>query len=248
MRRVIQKFLILTTVAIGTTLLSGCPTDTKRVLVIGDSITHGSAGAITQVGGDVMATDPVNRITFTIIATGTIGARQTSVTQSDPEEYWPGLIANSIHTGNFDAIVVELGTNDCSSLGSAAGDYQPDIERIVSAISLADPDVAIFWLTMQQVPTYLDCAAMINSSLGQIIIEAGTYPNLKTFSYGLWAEAHPECFKDGIHPRSAWNNDPSSGGTAGPVPAGYCDGQRSYAVWLKFQLDGYFGPPEPTQS
>ncbi len=124
--------------------------------------------------------DPVNRVTFTIIATAGIGALQTWGEPSDPDEYWSGLIANSIQSGDFDAIIVQLGTNDCSYL-SASVRYEQDIKRIVGAIVDADPEVPVFWLTMHQVPKWPDCASIINVDLQQIV-EVGLYPNLTTLT------------------------------------------------------------------
>lgn len=241
MDRTIHKLLLVMLITIATTLLSGCPIQTKRVLVIGDSISYGSAGEISRVGNMVGDADPVNRMTFAIIAYPGVGARQTFGTPSDPDEYWFGLIANSIHPGDFDAVVVQLGTNDCALL-SAAGDYQPDIARIASAISDADPNVPVFWLTLQQHPRLPDCASIIDGDLRQVV-ESGSYPKLTTFAYGTWAEAHSDCFPDRVHPREPWNSNPDSGGSASPAPTGYCDGQFQYATWLKAQLDSYFGPP-----
>ena len=129
--------------AIANTQLSGCKMHAKRVLVIGDSISYMSAGDISRVGNNVTDTDPFNRVTFSLIVTPGIGARRTWGKPAEPDEYWSGLIAHSIQSDNFDAIIVELGTNDCSLIG-ASGDYQPDIERIVGAISKADPHVPIF--------------------------------------------------------------------------------------------------------
>jgi hypothetical protein len=239
MRRHALPIALIITIA--TAFLSGCPVQTKRVLVIGDSISFESAGDINRIGSSVSDTEPVNRMTFTILATVGVGARRTVGTPSNPDKYWSGLIANSIYGGDFDAIVVQLGTNDCSYL-SVNGDYQRDIKRVVRRISRADPDVPIFWLTMQQHPYYPDCASIINSDLQQVV-ESRAFPRLTILDYGRWAERHPECFIDQIHPRESWHKDPTSGGTTEPAPAGYCEGQLQYAGWLKAQLDDHFGPP-----
>ncbi len=230
--------LVLIVVATVTMLLSGCPINPKRVLLIGDSITYAAAGDISRVGNFVGDTGPDHRMTFAIIANPGIGARTTFGTPSDPDEYWSGLIASAIQPAAFDAVIVELGFNDCAFLNDA-GDYQSDIARIVGAITSADPDVPIFWLTMPQHPRLPDCASTISGDLRQMIA-AGTYPNLMTFDYGTWADGHPECFSDGVHPRETWNIDPSSGGS--PMPADYCEGLSRYAGWLKAQLDDHFGP------
>jgi hypothetical protein len=221
-------------------LLSGCPIHTKRVLIIGDSITLMSAGEITRAGNEVVDTDPNNRMSFTILANIGIGARRTLGEPSDPEEYWSGLMSNSIQPGNFDAVVVALATNDCHLL-SAQDDYSADIARIVSAISAADPDVPIFWLTVPDYPELPDCASIVNAGLEQFI-QAGTYPNLKSFDYNAWAGANPECFNDGVHLRERWRKDPHSGGSGLTAPPDYCVGQFKYAMWLKEQLDVFFGP------
>lgn len=240
MGRAIYRLLIVIAFVISTGLLNGCPVHPKRVLLIGDSISFMSAGEISKVGNVVVDADPSNRMTFTIIANIGIGARKTLGEPGDPDEYWPALITNSIDPGNFDAIVIALATNDCSLL-STPGEYQRDIARIVGAISAADRDVPIFWLTMHDNPVMPNCRSIINGDLGRTV-QSGTFPNLMMFDYGAWAEANPECFLDGIHLRERWHNDPRSGGTNAPEPAGYCDGQLKYANWLKAQLDGYFGP------
>jgi hypothetical protein len=229
-------------------LLSGCPIHTKRVLIIGDSITLMSAGEITRVGNEVTDTDPNNRMSFTVVANVGIGARSTLGEPSDPDEYWSGLMSSSIQPGNFDAVVVALATNDCHLL-SAQGDYSADIARIVSAISAADPEVPVFWLTVPDypelsVPNYPKlpgCASIVNGDLEQFI-QAGSHPNLKSFDYNAWAGANPECFNDGVHLRERWRKDPRSGGSNLPAPPDYCAGQLEYAMWLKEQLDGFFGP------
>jgi GDSL-like Lipase/Acylhydrolase family len=241
MGRIIQFLLHITMVAIAITLLSGCPTQTKRVLIFGDSITYASSGNISNVGGNVMDEDPGNRIVYTIIATSGIGARRTWGEPGDPDEYWFSLISNSIRPGSFDAIVVELGTNDCHLL-SSTGDYIPDIQRITDAISASDPNVPIFWLTVPDYSHLPDCAPIINGDL-EGIVQSGIYPNLKTLDYGAWAEAHQDCFYDGVHLREGWRKDPESGGASKGAPPDYCNGQFEYASWLKAQHDTYFGPP-----
>jgi hypothetical protein len=212
----------------------------KRVLIFGDSISLLSAGELANVGNTVVDTDPANRMSFTIVANIGVGARTTLGEPSDPDEYWSSLVSNTVLPGNFDAVVVALATNDCRLL-SAQGDYSVDIARIVSAISAADPDVPIFWLTVPDYPEVPDCASIVNGDLEQIL-ESGTYPILKSFDYNAWAAAHPECFFDGVHLRERWRKDPRSGGSNLPAPTEYCEGQFRYALWLKAQLDGFFGP------
>lgn len=233
----IHRLQLVTLVLISTALLSGCPTQTKRVLVIGDSITFPSADELTYVGAFVVDSDPSYRMNFTVLASPGIGARNTV---GDPDEYWSGLISNSIQPGNFDAVVVELGGNDCRHV-SARGDFVQDVARINSAISDADPDVPVFWVNLPDYSQSPGCAAVVNGDLAQII-ELGTYPKLASFDYGTWARANQECFSDGIHLREPWRKDPSSGGANLPEPRGYCNGQLRYAKWLKAQLDEFFGP------
>jgi hypothetical protein len=177
---------------------------------------------------------------FTILANIGIGARNTLGEPSDPDVYWPELLSNSIKPGNFDAVVVALATNDCPVL-KTQGDYSADITRIANAISAADLDVPIFWLTVPDYSHLPDCAAIVNGDLEQTI-ESGNYPNLRTLDYNAWYAANPECFSDGVHPRDRWRIDPDSGGANKPAPAGYCEGQVKYAKWIKAQLDGFFGP------
>lgn len=242
MDRLIFKRCIAAFVALATVLLSGCPIHSKRVLIIGDSISLQSAGEIIKAGNSVQDDDPSHRMTFTIIANIGIGARMTLGEPSDPDEYWPGLISNSIQPGSFDAVVVALATNDCQLL-SAPGEYQTDIARIVDAVSAADPNVPIFWLTVPDYAFVPGCASIVNGDL-EAVMQAGTYPNLTLFDYNLWAAANQECFHDGIHLRVKWHRDPASGGTNKAAPVGYCEGQVQYANWLKAQLDGFFGPRE----
>lgn len=239
-RSIINFLWPVMTTAIIAALLSGCPTQTKRVLIIGDSISYMSAGEISKAGNMVYDNDPSNRMTFTILANVGIGARRTLGEPSDPDEYWSGLISNSIQPGSFDAIVVALATNDCHLL-NLPGEYVHDITRVISAISSADPDVPIFWLTLPDYPVAPGCATIVNGDLEQII-QSGTHPNLKSFDYSAWAGANPECFHDGVHLREPWRQDARSGGASKAAPAEYCEGQIKYALWLKAQLDDFFGP------
>jgi hypothetical protein len=240
MEPTIPKFWMVLLTAIWAVLLTGCPTDAKRVLVIGDSISLASAGEFAKVGNYVSDTDSTNRMSFTTLANIGIGARRTLGDPSDPDEYWSGLLSNSIKPGHFDAIVVALATNDCHLL-TASGDYLPDIERIASAISAADPDVPIFWLTLPDYALLPGCASIVNGDLAQTIA-SGTHANLKTFNYQAWAEANQACFYDGVHLRERWRKDPNSGGANKPAPVDYCEGELKYATWLKAQLDDFFGP------
>jgi hypothetical protein len=234
--------LVVVVVLLATTVLTACSNEPKQVLVIGDSISLGAAGELVTMGNNVASTDDINRITFSIVANQMVGARRTVGPPEDPDDYWPTLIARSIEQpGTFDAVVVELGTNDCAGL-TATGDYLPDIARIVGAIVRADPGVPIRWLVPKQHPDFPGCADLIRGDL-EGAVSSGTYPQLATWDYGAWADAHPECFLDGIHPTERWHTDPRSGGTPGPIPTGYCAGQFEYARWLKARLDAQLGPP-----
>jgi hypothetical protein len=224
-----------------TPLLAACSNKSKEVLLVGDSITLSSAGELVAIGNNVASTDPINRITFSIVANQFVGARRTVGPPEDPDEYWRGLLTSAIEVpGAYDAVVVALGTNDCRFLADA-GDYAPDIERIVGSITEVDPDVPIFWLQPKEHPDHPDCAELIRDDLASAV---DAHPTLETWDYGSWADSRPECYVDGIHPRERWHDDPRSGGTAGPPPSGYCAGQFEYAQWLKAHLDTHFGPPE----
>jgi len=240
MNRLLQHIRILAITSMATALLTGCPVQTKRVLVVGDSISYMAAGELSNVGSSVVDEDPANRMNFTVLANIGIGARNTLGEPSDPDEYWQGFLSNSIRPGSFDAVVVALATNDCGAL-AAPGDYAQDIERIAGAIAAVDPDVPIFWLTLPDYAHAPDCAGIVNGDLGAII-EAANYPNLHSFDYNAWSAENPHCFSDGIHHRDGWRQDPASGGANLPAPPGYCYGQRQYAKWIKAQLDAFFGP------
>ncbi len=212
-------------------LLTGCPTHAKKVLVIGDSISYATSGQLSMEGDKVEEISTSNRMVFMTLASPGMGAYAT---KDDGSEYWNPLLSNVIDNGEFDAIVVQLGTNDCVHVISNPGDYLPYINHIVDGIRAADSSVPILWLTMQEVPGYIGCSDIINNDL----VASG----VQTLPYGQWATARPECFADGIHPRDTWRNDVATGGTGKTAPAGYCNGKKVYASWLKVQLDTFFGP------
>jgi hypothetical protein len=227
--RVIFRSIILPLIA--TALLTGCPTEAKKVLIIGDSISFVASGNLVQAGNEVAESSVTNRILFTVVANGGIGAYSRKDNDSD---YWNVLIPNIINDGEFDAVVVQLGTNDCVHVINVSGDYLPYIALITDSIRSADATVPIFWLTMNQFDDNPPCAEIINNDLAA----AG----IQTLPYGQWAQSHPECFADKIHPRVGWRKELESGGTGAVAPDGYCNGRTAYAAWLKAQLDTFFGP------
>jgi hypothetical protein len=212
-------------------LLTGCPTQAKKVLIIGDSISFVASGNLVQVGNEVAENSVTNRILFTVVANGGIGAYSRKDNDSD---YWNVLIPNIIDDGELDAVVVQLGTNDCVHVVNGPGDYLPYIRLIIDSIKSADAAVPIFWLTMNQFDDNPTCAEIVNNDL----VTAG----IQTLPYGQWAQSHPECFADKIHPRVGWRKEQESGGTGAGAPDGYCNGRTAYAAWLKAQLDTFFGP------
>jgi hypothetical protein len=143
-------------------LLTGCPTQAKKVLIIGDSISFVASGNLVQVGNEVAENSVTNRMLFTVVANGGIGAYSRKDNDSD---YWNVLIPNIIDDGEFDAVVVQLGTNDCVHAVNVPGDYLPYIRLITDSIRRADASVPIFWLTMNQFDDNPTCAEIINSDL-----------------------------------------------------------------------------------
>jgi hypothetical protein len=212
-------------------LLTGCPTHAKRILIIGDSISSRTIGQMVIEGNSVLDSDTTNRMTFTALATE--GAGTFTVKNLNHDEYWGVLIPDSIVDGAFNAVVVELGTNDCAYL-AVQGDFLPQIDKIVAVIRSADTSVPILWMTIKYRADYPKCAGIVNNDL----LASG----VEVLPYNDWADAHPECFIDGLHPKETWRKTPATGGAGVDAPAGYCDGTREYAVWLKGQLDNYFGP------
>jgi hypothetical protein len=204
----------------------------QKVLIIGDSIRYITSGQISNQGDTVQEDSTDNRMVFMTLATRGIGAYHK---KNDRGDYWQVLIPNVMDRGEFDAVVVELGTNDCAYVIKKSGDYRAYIQIIIDSIRSVDSRVPILWLTMRKFTDYPSCARIINNDL----IAEG----VETLPYGIWANSHPECFaKDGIYPKEDWRQATASGGTGADQPAGYCNGRTEYAAWLKGRLDNYFGP------
>jgi hypothetical protein len=53
MNRATHHLRLFTIASLATALLTGCPTASKRVLVIGDSISYMSAGELSNAGNSV---------------------------------------------------------------------------------------------------------------------------------------------------------------------------------------------------
>jgi hypothetical protein len=160
------------------TLLAGCPSETKRVLVIGDSITEHSFGALSREGN---LSDP--RVTYTSVSNSGIGV--TVVYNRVPFEYWSELTANSIEGAGFDLVVVELGTNDCENVVNNGIDFTP--EAILNNVQ----GVPVAWIETKGIPAIPQCASIINGELSGM--------GVTMLPYVSWITANPGYISGGIH-------------------------------------------------
>jgi hypothetical protein len=167
-----------------TLLLAGCPSHSKHVLIVGDSISALVAGHLSDVGNLADY-----RVTYTTVATGGIGVTQSF--SGNPYTYWPELMIDALQGRDFDLVIVALGTNDCYNAVSTQ-QYAISASLMADAIHDADPDVQMVWLTVNGWPHLPDCSPIINSALDA----AG----IQTLPYYEWSESHPEYFiSDAIH-------------------------------------------------
>lgn len=162
----------------------------KRLLVVGDSVLAGvpAAGAVPQL----QAALPGWAVTFDAKECRSIeGARKACGNQ--PGTVDGGLEAIEAHGADFDAVVVQLGTNDAADPASAlttAGAAKAILDRLKTV-----PHV--YWLTIREAGHYAAGYTAFNSLLRQL---PDTYPNLTVVDWAAATKGRSELFgPDGLH-------------------------------------------------
>jgi lysophospholipase L1-like esterase len=145
----------------------------SRVLVVGDSLTDQSRDSVLAALR-TEGWDPV------IAAQG-----GTSI------EYWSTRIRDLVAYVRPAAVVVELGTNDCNT--TCAG-LSTAIDQLLTRIS---SNVPVFWLNVQEQPTYPTGAPSVNAELRSA---TNRHSNLSLVDLDARFHSHPEWHAfDGLH-------------------------------------------------
>lgn len=155
------------------TRVTRAPVKGSRVLVVGDSLTDQSRAwvlAALQSGG----WDPV------IDAQG-----GTTI------EFWTVRMADLIAYTKPAAVVIELGTNDCNTTCTGIGTA---VDQLLSHVSSSVP---VFWLNVQEQPTYPADATTVNADLRAATTQ---HANMSLVDLDARFRNHPEWhIYDGLH-------------------------------------------------
>ena len=158
--------------------LSACrtqePAPGNRLLLVGDSI----------VAGSKATTNPI----LTYAGWDPVVQAQAGTGIED----WANFIEQPVGKFLPDAVVVELGTNDCGTL--PCRDLQPYIDRLMGHLSSIK---VVVWLTVQTDAIIPYEPEYVNF---QIESAAARWPNLTTADMGALFEGHNDWRTDGTHP------------------------------------------------
>ncbi len=157
----------------------------NRVLVVGDSLLHLSAGEVSSaLAADGWQTAIDARPGLSI-------------------EAWEPLIGADASIDRPDVAVVELGTNDCDT---SCRDLGPAIDNLVEQL-LTHGASAVLWLNVQTSPTqfhtgnarvYPAHADYVNYAIEQAAVR---WPQMQVVDLRALLNGHPEWhLSDGLHP------------------------------------------------
>jgi hypothetical protein len=191
----------------------GCePSISKEILLVGDSVTSESSGAIVQSFNHVGDGAEPGRYApnFGSVVWGQGLAYVPWVEEDRVDDYWYTHLNSLMAHTHPEVIVVELGYNDCDNLVG----YGRRIDGFMNRI----PDsVPVHWLTMADPKDRTTCDTVINTELELAAVRHG---NLSLLPYATFMNKHPDWTRDGIHLTA--------------------EGQRQYAAWLHDQLDARY--------
>jgi hypothetical protein len=175
-RRVRAPFLLLLLALVAVACAPQHLAQSEKVLLVGDSLMNGSREAVV----DTLSSDGWD-------------PHVEAISGTKIEDWSPkfGFLVGSFNPG---VVVVELGTNDCSSAGCV--NIGPYIDQVMNAIPASEP---VLWLNVQEdVPPAFD----VNRDYvnGQIEAADARWPNFYLVDFSGHFEDHPEWHgPDGLH-------------------------------------------------
>ena len=162
-----------TTTTTTTTATTTSAVDGNRVLLVGDSLLYGSTDQVTSALTSE-GWDPV-----------VAAVSGTSI------EDWTASMAELIAVNQPDVIVIELGTNDCNATCTGLADA---IDALMSSVPATIP---VYWLDVQEQPSYPVYAAEVNDEL---LAAAARYAQITLVDMDARFRDHPEWHvDDGLH-------------------------------------------------
>jgi lysophospholipase L1-like esterase len=145
--------------------------DSSRVLVVGDSILNQSVDPVRA------ALEQHGWAPITVAYGGTA------------IEQWVPALPNLVAEHDPSIVVIELGTNDCTS------DVCPTLEtQINQVLDAVKPAQQVLWLNVQTTPDYPSGAKQVNVALAQA---AGSRPNVRIVDFSDDFAGHPEWLDQG---------------------------------------------------
>lgn len=162
----------------------------SRLLVVGDSVLAGvpAAGAL----GQLEAALPGWQVTFDAKECRSIqGPRKAC--GNEPGTVTGGLEEVKAHGSDFDAVVLQLGTNDAADPASA----QPTIASAKAILDQLKTVPHVYWMTIREAGHYASGYAELNRLLREL---PQAYPNLTIIDWAAATKDRPELFgPDGLH-------------------------------------------------
>jgi lysophospholipase L1-like esterase len=166
----VVAFVVLLTA----TAQSGEHASGNRVLVVGDSLLHGSQPAVQTA---------LAAAGWQAVVDGRPG---TSI------EAWVPAIPSEIALAKPNVAVVELGTNDCHFPCTDPG---PAIDQIMTTLDHAGVGT-VLWMNVQETPWYPAHSRYDNFVIAQAAVR---WPQMEIVDLRSLFDAHPEWRADGLH-------------------------------------------------